>query len=167
MITTSKSLIGFNGYMLENEDDKNTPITAFTEDQGIKTTPDEIYEAEEEEKEENENEDADNIPEDEFVTIQEGQAEGKLVGGNLSLTTGLISGKYKNGDEFIPLPVTCVFNAVDSSGTIVQSVELSDSYNGDELFLRTQFKDYDIINVVADVTLGEEKKTFSTNIVKR
>lgn len=33
--------------------------------------------------------------EDEFVTIQEGQAEGKLVGGNLSLTTGLISGKYK------------------------------------------------------------------------
>ena len=46
-------------------------------------------------------------------------------------------------------------------------MELSDSYNGDELFLRTQFKDYDIINVVADVTLGEEKKTFSTNIVKR
>lgn len=33
--------------------------------------------------------------EDEFVTIQEGQSEGKLVGGNLSLTTGLISGKYK------------------------------------------------------------------------
>ena len=48
MITTSKSLIGFNGYMLENEDDQNTPITVFTEDQGVKTTPDEIYEAEEE-----------------------------------------------------------------------------------------------------------------------
>lgn len=69
MITTSKSLIGFNGYMLENEDDQNTPITVFTEDQGIKTTPDEIYEAEEEEKEENENEDADNIPEDELNSM--------------------------------------------------------------------------------------------------
>jgi len=32
---------------------------------------------------------------DEFIVIQEGTANGKLVGGNLSLTTGLISGKYK------------------------------------------------------------------------
>lgn len=78
-----------------------------------------------------------------------------------------ISGKNKKSDEFIPLPVTVVFDAVDSSGTVVKSSEVSDSYDGDELFLRTQFKDYDIIKVVADVTLGEEKKSFSTNIVKR
>ena len=78
-----------------------------------------------------------------------------------------IPGKNKKNDEFIPLPVTAVFDAVDSSGTVVKSSEVSDSYDGDELFLRTQFKDYDIIKVVADVTLGEEKKSFSTNIVKR
>lgn len=78
-----------------------------------------------------------------------------------------ISGKNKKRDEFIPLPVTAVFNAVDSSGTVVQTSEVSDSYDGGELFLRTQFKDYDIINIVAEVTLGDEKKNFSTNIVKR
>ena len=32
--------------------------------------------------------------EDKYETIQEGMAEGELVGGNLSLTTGLVSGKY-------------------------------------------------------------------------
>ena len=31
---------------------------------------------------------------DEFITIKEGTAEGKLIGGNLSLTTNLASGKY-------------------------------------------------------------------------
>ncbi len=31
---------------------------------------------------------------DEFITIKEGVAEGKLIGGNLSLTTNLVSGKY-------------------------------------------------------------------------
>ena len=33
-------------------------------------------------------------PEDEFITIKEGIAEGKLVGGNLSLTNEMSSGKY-------------------------------------------------------------------------
>lgn len=78
-----------------------------------------------------------------------------------------ISEKNKKGGEFIPVPVTAVFDAVDSSGTVVQRAEVSDLYSGQELFLRTQFKDYDIINVVAEVTLGQEKKSFSTNIVKR
>ncbi len=78
-----------------------------------------------------------------------------------------ISEKNKKSGEFIPVPVTAVFDAVDSSGTVVQRTEVSDSYSGQELFLRTQFKDYDIINVVAEVTLGQEKKSFSTNIVKR
>lgn len=73
--------------------------------------------------------------------------------------------KKKNG--FIPVPVTAVFNAVDSSGTIVQSDEISDSYSGCEFFMRTQFNDYDIIKIVADVTFGEEKKSFSTDILKR
>lgn len=76
----------------------------------------------------------------------------------------LPSGK-KN--EFIPVPVTVVFSAVDSSGTIVQSKELSDSYSGDEFFMRTQFNDYDIIKIVADVTFDKEKKSFSTDILKR
>ncbi len=30
-----------------------------------------------------------------FVTIQEGQVEGQLIGGNLQLTHGLVCGKYK------------------------------------------------------------------------
>ena len=33
-------------------------------------------------------------PDDEYVTIKEGVAEGKLVGGNLSLTSQLVCGKY-------------------------------------------------------------------------
>ena len=73
----------------------------------------------------------------------------------------------KKKDGFIPVPVTAVLNAVDSSGTIVQSDEISDSYSGSEFFMRTQFNDYDIIKIVADVTFGEEKKSFSTDILKR
>lgn len=34
------------------------------------------------------------IEEDKYQIIQEGVAEGELIGGNLSLTTGLVSGKY-------------------------------------------------------------------------
>lgn len=34
------------------------------------------------------------VEDDEYITIKEGIAEGKLVGGNLSLTTKLVSGKY-------------------------------------------------------------------------
>lgn len=33
-------------------------------------------------------------PDDEFITIQEGIAEGELIGGNLSLTAGMCSGNY-------------------------------------------------------------------------
>ena len=63
--------------------------------------------------------------------------------------------------------MTVVFKAVDSSGTIVHISELSDSYDGNELFIRTQFKDYDIMSVDADVTLGNENKNFSAGILKR
>lgn len=73
----------------------------------------------------------------------------------------------KKNNGFIPVPVTAVFSAVDSSGTIVQSDEISDSYSGSEFFMRTQFNDYDTIKIVADVTFGEEKKSFSTDILKR
>ena len=31
---------------------------------------------------------------EEYITIQEGKAEGKLIGGNLSLTRGMVAGKY-------------------------------------------------------------------------
>lgn len=34
------------------------------------------------------------VEDDEYITIQEGVTEGKLIGGNLSLTTKLVSGKY-------------------------------------------------------------------------
>ena len=34
-------------------------------------------------------------PEEKYETIQEGQAEGKLIGGNLNLTHRLVAGKYK------------------------------------------------------------------------
>lgn len=33
--------------------------------------------------------------EEEYVTIQEGQAQGELIGGNLSIIKGMIAGKYK------------------------------------------------------------------------
>ena len=34
-------------------------------------------------------------PKEEYITIKEGKAEGDLIGGNLSLTRGLVEGKYK------------------------------------------------------------------------
>lgn len=70
-------------------------------------------------------------------------------------------------ENFVPTTISVIFNAVDSSGTVVQTSEFSDSYNGNELFIRTQFKDYDIIKVVADVTFGEEKKSFSAKVVQQ
>ncbi len=73
----------------------------------------------------------------------------------------------KKKKDFIPVPVSVVFSAFDSSGAAVNSGELFDSYDGNELFMRTQFKDYDIIRVVADVTFGDEKNTFSSEVVKR
>lgn len=78
-----------------------------------------------------------------------------------------ISEKLRKSGKFTPVPLTVVFKAVDSSGTIVHISELSDSYDGNELFIRTQFKDYDIMSVDADVTLGNENKNFSAGILKR
>lgn len=34
------------------------------------------------------------VPEDKYVTIKSGKAEGKLIGGNLSLTRAMVAGKY-------------------------------------------------------------------------
>ena len=47
------------------------------------------------------------------------------------------------------------------------SEETEDVYDGSQLFLRTKFTDYDIIRVVADVTLGEENKSFGAKVIKR
>ncbi len=86
----------------------------------------------------------------------------------VSLKFESISEKSKSKNEnFVPTIISVVFSAIDSSGTVVQTSEFSDSYNGNELFIRTQFKDYDIIKIVADVVFGEEKKSFSSKVVQQ
>lgn len=63
--------------------------------------------------------------------------------------------------------VNCILKAVDSTGTVVQEENFSELYDGEELFIRTRFRDYDIIRVAAEVTMGEESKSFSSVVVKR
>ncbi len=73
----------------------------------------------------------------------------------------------KKSKDFIPKSITVIFKALDSSETVLFEKELSDSYDGKELFIRTQFNDYDIIKVIADVSVGNEKQSFVSNVVKR
>lgn len=73
----------------------------------------------------------------------------------------------KNAAAFSPVPVSVIFSAIDSSGTVVFTENSSDLYAQDELFIRTRFSDYDIIRVNALVSSGEEQKDFSADVIRR
>lgn len=69
--------------------------------------------------------------------------------------------KYKS-----PTPVNAVFNVLDAGNQILLTKENDEIYNGEELFLRTSFQDYDIFKVTVDVTIGGETKTLSCQVEK-
>jgi hypothetical protein len=55
--------------------------------------------------------------------------------------------------------VKVVFSAIDNTGSVSQvSDALVETYSGSQLFVRTKFKDYDIIKVVAKISVGEESQ---------
>lgn len=65
------------------------------------------------------------------------------------------------------IPVLVTFNAYDNSGALINKSEVSDSFTGEELFIRTKFTDYDIIKITASCNSGTESKDFSVNIQNR
>ena len=64
--------------------------------------------------------------------------------------------------------VKVIFNAIESSGVISQtSSEFLESYSGVKQFIRTKFNDYDIIKVVACVTIDNEEEEVSVVVERR
>lgn len=70
--------------------------------------------------------------------------------------------KYKDGAA----KVLAVFDAYDADSQRLFSKEISEIYEGREMFLRTTFRDYDIFNINADVKIGEETKRLSCQVEK-
>lgn len=55
--------------------------------------------------------------------------------------------------------VEVVFSAIDNTGSVSQvSDAFVETYSGSQLFVRTKFKDYDIIKIVAKISVGEESQ---------
>lgn len=69
--------------------------------------------------------------------------------------------------DFKPVPVYVKILSYNNDSEVSDMYETEDVYDGSQLFLRTKFTDYDIIRVVADVTLGEENKSFGAKVIKR
>lgn len=63
-------------------------------------------------------------------------------------------------------PVRAVFTAWDADGQVAGTASAEDFYDGAELFLRTKFRNYDIIRVTAEVTAGGETKELRTGVEK-
>lgn len=62
--------------------------------------------------------------------------------------------------------VLSVFDAYDADSQKLFSKEISEIYEGREMFLRTTFRDYDIFNIDADVEIGGETKRLSCQVEK-
>ena len=67
----------------------------------------------------------------------------------------------------VSFPVNVLFSAVDNNGGISAEQEVNDVYNGEDLFIRTRFNDYDIIKVKAVLSSGAEQKDFFVTVEKR
>lgn len=75
--------------------------------------------------------------------------------------------KKKSADFADGVPVSVTFSALDKDGVSVQEEKLLGKYEGKELFLRTTFSDYDIMNVRAICSMLENYATLETQIEKR
>ena len=64
-------------------------------------------------------------------------------------------------------PVYATFSAYDKDGVSVGEKKVSGKYEGDELFLRTTFGDYDIIKVTAVCEMNEALLSLESPIEKR
>ena len=94
------------------------------------------------------------------------------VGGGSAIDTAKAIGIIINNPEFSDVvslagkkenlsskTVEVVFSAIDNTGSVSQvSDAFVETYSGSQLFVRTKFKDYDIIKVVAKISVGEESQ---------
>ena len=67
--------------------------------------------------------------------------------------------KESKKENLLSKTVEVVFSAIDNTGSVSQvSDAFVETYSGSQLFVRTKFKDYDIIKVVAKISVGEESQ---------
>ena len=77
------------------------------------------------------------------------------------------AGKKKKALFADGVPVSAVISACDKDGAVVHEEKLSGKYEGNELFLRTTFSDYDIIKVSAVCSMLEGAASLETQVEKR
>ena len=75
--------------------------------------------------------------------------------------------KKKKDDFNDGVPVSVTFSAYDKENTLVHEEKLTGKYEGNEIFLRTTFSDYDIIKVSAVCSMRDSYSTLETAVEKR
>ncbi len=73
-----------------------------------------------------------------------------------------IKDSFKDG-----VPVYATFSAYDKDGVTLIEEKVTGKYEGNEIFLRTTFSDYDIINVGAVCGMGEGLLSLESPVEKR
>lgn len=99
-----------------------------------------------------------------YASLKFGRRTQKSTGNGWNLRT---QKKVTAKDMPSVFPVSVIFFAIDNTGNVISEEEASGVYEGEELFIRTRFSDYDIIKVKALVTSGGEQKEFSVSVEKR
>ncbi len=74
--------------------------------------------------------------------------------------------KKKKADFTDGIPVSVTFSAYDRENTLVHEEKLTGKYEGNELFLRTSFSDYDIIKVSAVCSMKDSYSALESSIEK-
>ena len=65
------------------------------------------------------------------------------------------------------IPVSATFQAHDKEGVVVKEEKVSGKYEGNEIFLRTTFTDYDIISISAVCSMLDSLSSLEAPIEKR
>ncbi len=66
----------------------------------------------------------------------------------------------------VPLTVQAVVKAYSAEKQLVSSYDLQGFYNGQETFLRTSFKDYDIVYIEAEIQVLDNVINMHCNVIK-
>ncbi|MBR0100396.1 MAG: hypothetical protein IJP90_11885, partial [Treponema sp.] len=77
------------------------------------------------------------------------------------------AGKKVKSDFTEGVPVWATVTAYDKDGGAVAEEKLIGKYEGNELFLRTTFSDYDIIRIGAVCGMGEALLSLESPVEKR
>jgi len=64
----------------------------------------------------------------------------------------------------LPAPVSVEVQMIDADKQIVNKTDLNGKYDGKEQYMRTTFRDYDILSVQAEISLAGKKGKFSAKV---